>query len=164
MRKKSKTALPSGLWDQVDRPQLLSLVRSYYAGGLLANDNQPIPFGCKGILPSVYTIERIDGRDVPRGPQGKPLIADVTHEDMDLVIRHVRGVSVNIGGMTVDGWHEYVIRVLLKLEKTYAKKNELLPKVRDSHYQEALTVLGNAFLRCVLNDNLNNRNNINGQP
>jgi len=136
---------------------------SYYAGGLLANDNQPIPHGCKGILPSVYTIERIDGRDVPRGPQGKPLIADVTHDDMDMVIRHLRSMRVIVGGMTVDGWHEYVIRVLLKLEKPYHKKNELLPKISDSHTQEALTILGRAFVRFVLNDKTNKQNNLNGQ-
>lgn len=150
MRRKSKN--PITLWEQVDRPQLINLIKSYYAGGLKANDNQPIPFGCKGILPSVYTIERIDGRDVPRGPQGKPLMADVSHEDIDRVMRHVRSMRVNIGGLTVDGWHEYAIRVFLKLEKPQAKKNELMPKVQDNHIEEAFTVLGHSFIRFVLND------------
>ena len=151
-QKSKKPRTPPTLWEQVDRPQLISLVRSYYAGGLLANDNQPIPHGCKGILPSVYTIERIDGRDVPRGPQGKPLIADVSHEDMERVMRHVRSMRCVVAGITVDGWLEYVIRVFLKMEKTYAKKNELMPKPNTSHTEEAFNVLGRAFVQFVLND------------
>ncbi|PKL76794.1 MAG: hypothetical protein CVV27_08470 [Candidatus Melainabacteria bacterium HGW-Melainabacteria-1] len=146
-----KTKQPE-LWAQVDRPQLLNLVKAYYSGALKKSDQTVV----SGRVEVDGLLLKHDSHDkaVPMphlAAQGKNLMADITYDDMSRVVRHVRSISVNVRGLTVHGWHEYVLRVLLKLTQPHHQENELMPKVHDGHYNEALEVWGRAFLRLILN-------------
>lgn len=130
---------PLSLWKQVDLNQVLNLVRAYYSGALKKSDNAAKLQADKAIpMPHVE-------------PQGKSLMADVTFDQMDDVIRHLRRIRVQVGGMGVNGWHEYVIGVHLGIFKPYLKQFEMMPKVTAEHKSESFDVLGRAFQRIVLN-------------
>lgn len=130
---------PLSLWKQVDLNQVLNLVRAYYSGALKKSDNAAKLQADKAIpMPHVE-------------PQGKSLMADVTYDQMDDVIRHLRRIRVQVGGMGVNGWHEYVIGVHLGIFKPYLKQFEMMPKVTAEHKSESFDVLGRAFQRIVLN-------------
>lgn len=136
---KERKTKPTPLWSMVERPQLLKLVRAYYSGALTKSDSTPYTYQDKSI-PMPHLIS-----------QGKPLIMDITYQNMDDVIQCLRNESVMVGGMTVQGWYEYVIRIVLKLEKAWIPKNELMPKVKEEHYQDSFEALGQAFKLCILN-------------
>jgi len=130
---------PLSLWKQVDLNQVLNLMRAYYSGALKKSDNAAKLQADKAIpMPHVE-------------PQGKSLMADVTFDQMDDVIRHLRRIRVQVGGMGVNGWHEYVIGVHLGIFKPYLKQFEMMPKVTAEHKSESFDVLGRAFQRIVLN-------------
>jgi len=150
--KKTKPLSSLPLWEHVDRGQLITLTRAFYSGALKRSDEAAVP----GAVAIDGLPLRHDGHDkaIPMPhlvPQGKSLQADVTHGQMEEVILHLRRIKVQVGGMGVQGWHEYVIRTLLKLEQPHWAKNELMPKVKpELHYEASLEVLGRAFQRLVL--------------
>ncbi|MGV3526529.1 MAG: hypothetical protein ACO1RX_20090 [Candidatus Sericytochromatia bacterium] len=137
MARKPLSTSPT-IWTHVDRAQLLKLARSFYNGGLAKSDNRPATWPDKAI-PMPHIV-----------PQGKSLGMDITYSEFEEVVLHVRLISVVINGITIQGWHEYVLRTLLKFEQPHWQKNEFMPKVRDSHYQESLEVWGRAFFRLIL--------------
>lgn len=137
---------PPPLWRQVNLHQLLNLVRAYYSGSLKKSDhNSRAQLQADKAIPMPH-VE----------PQGKSLMADVTFDQMDDVIRHLRRIRVQVGGMGVNGWHEYVIGVHLGIFKPYLKQFEMMPKVTAEHKSESFDVLGRAFQRIVLNKESDN--------
>jgi len=126
------------LWHYVDRPQMLDLLKAYYTGELKKSDNRAYTWPDKAIpMPHV-------------NPKGKHLIIDIGCDELQRVVMHLRSMTEEVGGMQVQGWHEYVLRVLMKLEKPWVKQNEMMPRVRDDHFKTSLNVAGKAFFRLVL--------------